>query len=210
MSEYPLSARIFNDNDQNPIDPYALFLEWLAQAHTSELNDPNAMAVASVDKSGMPDVRMVLLNQHDERGFVFFTNFGSEKGKQLLASKKAALLFHWKSLRRQIRIRGLVEQVSDAEADAYFNSRPLQSRIGSHASEQSRPLNSRQILEQRVEVLKQTFEDGDIERPEIWSGFRIIPTQIEFWSDGAFRLHDRIRFTKNKADENWISQRLFP
>lgn len=208
-SEYPLSDLVFDDSNTTALDPFALFDEWLASAHKSEINDANAMAVASVDADGLPDVRTVLLNGLDRRGFVFFTNFTSAKGRQLLAHPKAALLFHWKSLRRQVRVRGLVERVSDAEADAYFETRPVPSRIGAHASDQSSPLVSREALVARVEELTADFGTGSVPRPAHWSGFRIKPLEIEFWQDGAFRLHDRVVFRQSASDD-WSRTRLYP
>jgi pyridoxamine 5'-phosphate oxidase len=187
-----------------------LFPLWLEEARASEINDPNAMAIASVDEAGMPDLRMVLLNGFSPAGFVFFTNFESAKGRELLSQPRAALLFHWKSLRRQIRIRGPVEEIPAAEADAYFATRPAQSRIGAHASDQSRPLESRQKLVDRVETLTERFGDGDIARPPYWSGFRIRPLQMEFWKDGAFRLHDRVRISRSTLDAAWSRMRLYP
>jgi pyridoxamine 5'-phosphate oxidase len=203
-----LTETLFADGDRSGLDPFALFEEWLALAKTSELNDPHAMAIASVDADGMPDVRMVLLNQYDRRGFVFFTNFESEKGKQLLAQPKAAFVMHWKSLRRQIRMRGPVEVVSAEEADRYFHSRPLGSQIASSASQQSRPLLSRAQLLGEVAELTHVIGEGPAPRPDHWSGFRIVPQTIEFWKDGEYRLHDRVRFTR--AGEGWGSERLYP
>lgn len=191
-------------------DPFGLFAQWLAEAEASEPNDPNAVALASVDETGLPDVRMVLLKDFDAAGFVFYTNFESSKGRQLLASRKAAMCFHWKSLRRQVRLRGPVEIVSEAEADAYFTSRPLGSRIGAWASAQSRPLESRAVLERRVSELGESYADGTVPRPPHWSGFRLVPQQIEFWHDGAFRLHDRALFTRDGAAGAWRIERLYP
>ncbi|WP_246473033.1 pyridoxamine 5'-phosphate oxidase [Pelagibacterium limicola] len=204
----PLSDSIFDDSFKGDIDPFGLFDEWLAAARESEVNDPNAMTLASVDDAGLPDARVVLLNGLDPRGFVFFTNFGSNKGRQLRAHPRAALLFHWKSLRRQVRIRGDVEEVSAQEADAYFATRPPQSRIGAHASAQSRPLESRAVLLEKTEQLTATFGQGPIPRPDYWSGFRIRPLEIEFWKDGAFRLHDRVVFTRDS--DRWARTRLYP
>ena len=191
-------------------DPFGLFDEWLKEAEAKELNDPTAMSVASVDAAGMPDVRTILLKGHDADGFVFYTNFESTKGRQLLAQPKAALLFHWKSLRRQVRVRGPVSRVTDAEADAYFNTRHLQSRLGACASDQSRPLDSRATLEARVKAASERYPDGNVPRPPYWSGFRVTPLAIEFWQDGAFRLHDRVLFQRGKAGEPWTRQRLYP
>ena len=189
-------------------EPYALFEEWLAEAANSEVNDPNGMALATVDPDGLPNIRMVLLKGHDERGFVFYTNFESAKGCEILASMKAGLLFHWKSLRRQVRIRGIVEVVTDAEADEYYASRPRLSRIGAWASKQSRPLESRFALEKAVAEFTARHPIGEIPRPSHWSGFRIKPVEIEFWKDGAFRLHDRIKF--EAVDGGWNKTRLYP
>lgn len=189
-------------------DPFALFEEWLRDAEKHEPNDPNAMAVATVDENGLPDVRMVLLKGHDAQGFVFYTNFESAKGREILASRKAALLFHWKSLRRQVRVRGAVEIVSDAEADAYYASRPRDSRIGAWASQQSRPLESRFALEKAVARYAAKYAIGAVPRPPYWSGFRIVPQSMEFWHDRPFRLHDRVLFTR--AGEAWSRERLYP
>lgn len=210
MSATTLTDRLFDDSDIAPIDPCSLFEEWFALAQESEPNDPHAMALATVDADGLPDVRMVLLNARDARGYCFFTNFESEKGRQLLANPKAAFVMHWKSLRRQIRVRGPVEVVSDGEADAYFSTRARMSQIGAHASKQSRPLANRYTLLERVETLKKSFgEDEPVNRPAYWSGFRLVPQVMEFWKDGANRLHDRVRFTR-AADGSWTRQRLYP
>ncbi|MDP2119748.1 MAG: pyridoxamine 5'-phosphate oxidase [Hoeflea sp.] len=189
-------------------EPYRLFAQWLEDATASEPNDPNALALATVDAEGMPDVRMVLLKGFDERGFVFYTNFESAKGREILGSMKAAMCFHWKSLRRQVRVRGPVEQVSDAEADEYYASRPRGSRIGAWASRQSRPLESRFALEKAVAEYTARHAIGEIPRPPHWSGFRIVPQSIEFWHDRPFRLHDRVVFTR--SPENWDKTRLYP
>lgn len=205
-----LTDLLFDDAYSGRIDPFELFPQWLDAARETELNDPNAMAVASVDETGLPDLRMVLLNGFSPEGFVFYTNYESAKGRELLGHPKAALLFHWKSQRRQVRVRGLVEPVSSAEADAYFATRPAQSRIGAHASAQSRPLGSRQALLERVEELTARFDADDIPRPAHWSGFRIQPLQIEFWQDGAFRLHDRVLFSRPDLNADWSRTRLYP
>ncbi|MEM8749333.1 MAG: pyridoxamine 5'-phosphate oxidase [Pseudomonadota bacterium] len=189
-------------------DPHALFEEWLAEAVESELNDPNAVALATVDDTGMPNVRTVLLKGHDERGFVFYTNFEGTKGQEVLASGKAAMCFHWKTLRRQVRVRGEVEVVSDEEADAYYNSRHPQSRLGAWASDQSRPLKDRATLVARLEEVEARYGTENIPRPAHWSGFRILPQEIEFWKDGEFRLHDRAVFTH--GENGWTPQRLYP
>ncbi|SNZ06374.1 pyridoxamine 5'-phosphate oxidase [Cohaesibacter gelatinilyticus] len=189
-------------------EPFDLFATWLKDAEASEPNDPNAMAVASVDESGMPNIRMVLLKDFSPEGFVFYTNFKSAKGKELLASRKAGLLFHWKSLRRQIRIRGQVDIVSDTEADEYYQSRARGSRIGAWASKQSRPLESRFALEKSVAEYTAKFGLGTVPRPNYWSGFIVRPEQIEFWHDRPFRLHDRIVFTQ--AGDGWEKEQLYP
>lgn len=196
-------------------DPFALFATWLADAEKSEINDPNAMALATVDGDGMPNVRMVLLKGVDDagledRGFVFFTNFEGTKGREILASRKAALVFHWKSLRKQVRIRGYVTVVSDAEADAYFASRARLSRIGAWASQQSRPLESKFALEAQVAKYTAKFGIGEIPRPPYWSGFRITPVEIEFWRDAPFRLHDRVVFRRDVQEAPWTKARLYP
>ncbi len=190
-------------------DPFALFAEWLAEAAEREPNDPTAMALATVDEAGMPDVRMVLLKGYEDGGFVFYTNLESRKGRQLAAAPRAALLFHWKSLRRQVRVRGNVEPVSAAEADAYFASRPRGARIGAWASKQSEPLESRFALEKAVARYTARHPVGAVPRPPHWSGFRIVPVEMEFWRDGAFRLHDRMRFSR-AAEGGWTRTRLYP
>jgi pyridoxamine 5'-phosphate oxidase len=191
-------------------DPFGLFAEWFEDAKKSEPNDPNGMAVATVDDSGLPNVRMVLMKDWDQRGFVFYTNYESQKGQELLATEKAALLFHWKSLRRQVRVRGLVEQVSKEEADEYYASRPRDSRIGAWASQQSRPLKARFELETAVAMYTAKFGLGEVPRPPHWSGFRIKPVSIEFWHDRPFRLHDRVVFRREKPDGAWTKDRLYP
>ena len=191
-------------------DPFVLFEEWQEAARLGEINDPTAMALATVDAEGLPDARMVLLKGMDRRGFVFYTNFESAKGRELQATMKAAALFHWKSLRRQVRIRGPVEVVSDAEADAYYKSRPRQSRIGAWASPQSRPLKDRAQLEEAFAAFDAQHPGETIPRPPHWSGFRIKPLAIEFWSDGAHRLHDRILFARDTIDSPWSKTRLAP
>lgn len=191
-------------------DPFGLFAEWFAEAKASEINDPDAMALSTVDPSGLPDVRMVLLKGADDRGFVFYTNEGSAKGSELLSMPKAALVLHWKSLRRQIRVRGPVERVSAAEADAYFASRSRPSQLGAWASEQSRPLDARETFEARYAEIEQRFDGKDVPRPSHWGGYRIVPVQIEFWMDRPYRLHDRIRFTRENAGGAWQKTRLYP
>jgi pyridoxamine 5'-phosphate oxidase len=191
-------------------DPFVLFREWMADAEKSEPNDPNAMALATVDDEGLPNARMVLLKDFDEKGFVFYTNFESQKGQEILATGKAALMFHWKSLRRQVRVRGLTEQVTDAEADAYFKSRPRDSKIGAWASKQSRPLTARFELETAVAMNAARFGIGDVPRPPYWSGFRVRPLSIEFWHDRPFRLHDRAVFRRETPDGAWSKAKLYP
>lgn len=196
-------------------DPFALFHAWMAEAEKSEVNDPNAMSVATVDQSGLPNVRTLLLKGVDdassaERGFVFYTNFESAKGQELLATPKAALLFHWKSLERQVRIRGAVSLASHEEADAYYATRPVLSRIGAWASQQSRPLSSRDVFEAKIQHYEQKFADGVIPRPAYWSGFRVVPSEIEFWAARPFRLHDRIVFRRDAPHDSWHKTRLYP
>jgi pyridoxamine 5'-phosphate oxidase len=191
-------------------EPFALFGEWLEEAAGSEVNDPNAMSLATVDADGLPNVRMVLLKGFDENGFVFYTNLESQKGTEILGHMKAAICLHWKSLRRQVRVRGLVEQVSDAEADEYYNSRARDSRIGAWASQQSRPLESRFALEKAVAKYAARYAIGEVPRPPYWSGFRIRPLYIEFWKDGAFRLHDRVVFRRETPEADWAKSRLYP
>ena len=191
-------------------DPFVLFAEWMKDAEKSEPNDPNAMALSTVDEEGLPNVRMVLLKDFDDKGFVFYTNYESQKGQEIQATMKAAVMWHWKSLRRQVRVRGLVEKVTEAEADAYFNSRPRDSRIGAWASAQSRPLEGRFALETSVAMYAAKYAIGPVPRPPHWSGFRILPLSIEFWHDRPFRLHDRIVFRRVNQTAGWTKAKLYP
>jgi pyridoxamine 5'-phosphate oxidase len=204
MDETKLTTDDFTETEE----PFRLFAAWLDDAGKTEPNDPNGLALATVDADGMPDVRMVLLKGFDESGFVFYTNFESAKGQEILATMKAAMCFHWKSLRRQVRIRGTVERVSPTEADAYYATRPRGSRIGAWASKQSRPLESRFALEKAVAEYTLKFAIGEIPRPDYWSGFRVVPRSIEFWHDRPFRLHDRVKFTRREG--GWDKTRLYP
>ncbi|HYE44460.1 MAG TPA: pyridoxamine 5'-phosphate oxidase [Caulobacter sp.] len=189
-------------------DPIVLFEAWLKAAVEAEPNDANAMTLATVDAEGMPDARMVLLKDVGPAGFTFYTNLESAKGRELAANPRAALLFHWKSLRRQVRVRGAVEPVSEAEADAYFSTRARHSQLGAWASDQSRPLTDRFALEKRVAEMGLRFGLGKVPRPPHWSGYRVKPQSIEFWRDRPFRLHERLVFTR--ADRGWTTSRLFP
>lgn len=191
-------------------DPFVLFGEWLKDAEAKEPNDPNAMTLATVDEEGLPNARMVLLKDFSERGFVFYTNFESQKGQEILGTMKAALAFHWKSLRRQVRVRGVIEKVTAAEADAYFNSRPRDSRIGAWASAQSRELEGRFALETAVAMYAAKYAIGAVPRPPHWSGFRVLPLSIEFWHDRPFRLHDRVVFRRATQDAVWSKAKLYP
>lgn len=190
------------------IDPIAQFDVWFQAAADAEPNNPNAMTLATVSSAGRPSTRTVLLKGHDAHGFVFYTNFNSQKGQELLANSNASLCFHWKSLGKQIQIEGQATPVSDAEADAYYASRARGSRIGAWASEQSQPVESREILEARVTDLTAKYGDGDIPRPAYWSGFRVVPDRIEFWTDRPDRLHDRQVFVRTA--DGWTVQRLQP
>ena len=191
-----------------PADPLVLFAAWLAEAERAELNDPNAMALATADAQGQPNVRMVLLKGYDQHGFVFYTNMESAKGAELAANMRAALCFHWKSLRRSVRIQGKVIPVTDTEADAYFASRPRDSQIGAWASQQSRPLETRFALEKAVASFTLKFGIGAVPRPPYWSGYRVVPVRIEFWQDKPFRLHDRSVFSR--ATDGWQMEKLYP
>lgn len=188
--------------------PLALFDSWFAEARQAEPNDPEAMAVATVGADGRPSVRMVLLKGHDERGFVFYTNYESRKAEQLMENSRAALLFHWKSLRRQVRIEGPVSKVSAAEGDAYFATRSRDSQLGAWASDQSRPLDSRATFEARYQAITERFQGVDVPRPPHWSGFRVAPERIEFWQDRAHRLHERRLFTLD--GDGWTEGLLYP
>ncbi len=196
-------------------EPFVLFEQWLRDAERHEPSDPNAMALATVDPSGQPNVRMVLLKGLDgsdrpDRGFVFYTNYESAKGEELLATPKAALDFYWKSLRRQVRVRGIISQVSPEEADAYFATRPRGAQLGAWASQQSRPLESRFALEKAVAAVVARFHVGQIPRPPHWSGFRVTPLEIEFWHSRLSRLHERVVFRRESAAEDWQRTRLYP
>jgi len=205
------AAQLAANGDETIFDraePIGLFIEWMAEARGSEPNDANAMALATVDADGLPDCRMVLLKDVDDRGLTFYSNRESAKGDEMAANPAAALLFHWKSLRRQVRVRGRIEPVSAAEADAYFASRARESRIGAWASDQSRPLADRAELEAAVARETARFEGQDVPRPERWTGWRVVPDSVEFWRDRPFRLHDRLRFDRD--GDGWSRTRLWP
>lgn len=190
-------------------DPFEIARRWLAEAEASEINDPNAIALSTVDADGLPNARMVLLKEIEDKAFVFYTNYESAKGQEIAATGKAAFVMHWKSLRRQIRVRGIVEKEDGPQADAYYTSRSLKSRLGAWASQQSRPLASRGTL--MAEVARVTASKGpNPPRPPFWGGFRINPLEIEFWADGAFRLHDRFQWKRNEIQEKWTIHRLNP
>lgn len=195
---------------QAPDDPFALFTLWLEEAEKSEPTDPNAMSLATIDPDGRPSVRIVLLKSHDGDGFVFYTNRQSRKGLALTAHPAAALCFHWKSLGRQVRVEGAAHPVSDAESDAYYNSRPVGSRIGAWASDQSRPLPDRATLVARVAEQAARFPGPDIPRPPHWGGYRLVPDRIEFWHDGAERLHTRVLYTRKADGDGWSRGLLYP
>jgi pyridoxamine 5'-phosphate oxidase len=190
-------------------DPNALFEAWLAEARAAEPNDPTAMALATADAAGRPSVRMVLMKGHDARGFVFYSNVDGRKGAELAANPRAGLLFHWKSLRRQVRVEGPVEAVADAEADSYFATRSRDSQLGAWASDQSRPLESREVFEARYETVQAQFEGGAVPRPPRWSGWRVVPETIEFWTDRPHRLHERRLFVRASGG-GWREGLLYP
>ena len=202
----PLTSSDFTEQNE----PLALFAAWFAEAEKSEPNDPSAMAVATADTSGSPDVRMVLMKEYDEQGFVFYTNSKSTKGQQLASNMQAAANFHWKSLRRQVRLRGAVEIVPEAMSDAYFASRAKDARIGAWASQQSEPLESRFAFEKAIATQALRFNIGDVPRPPHWLGYRIKPLEIEFWHDRPYRLHDRIVFQRDSREAPWTKTRLYP
>ncbi len=190
-------------------DPFAIAKAWLAEAEASEVNDANAIALATVDADGLPNVRMVLLKEIEDAAFVFYTNYASAKGRELEGAGKAAFVMHWKSLRRQVRVRGLISREEGPQADAYYASRGLQSRLGAWASRQSQPLSSRGALV--AEVAKVTLTQGtNPKRPPFWGGFRLVPLEVEFWADGAFRLHDRFKWSRQAIDKEWKTERLNP
>jgi pyridoxamine 5'-phosphate oxidase len=206
MSETGLTSSDFTE----AAEPFRLFADWLEDAGKSEPNDPNAVALATVDTDGLPDVRMVLLKGFDEHGFVFYTNFESAKGREILGTMKAAMCFHWKSLRRQVRVRGPVSHVEPAEADTYFATRPRLAQIGAWASKQSRPLESRMAFEKAIALTTAKYAIGEVPRPPEWSGYRITPLVMESWHDRPFRLHDRIEFRRSEAGDAWVKTRLYP
>lgn len=214
VSDYASDDRDFSDISVSS-DPFVLFKDWMQAARAAEVNDANAMSVATVDSDGLPDVRVVLLKEIDEHGFVFYTNAGSAKGEQLrvghaAGGAKVALGFHWKSLKQAVRIRGAAEPVQDTQADAYFASRARGSQIGAWASLQSSPLDSRATLHTRIAELTAKFDGKDVPRPDNWYGWRVIPQTIEFWRDRPYRLHDRLVFSRDTVGAPWTTQRLYP
>ena len=202
----PLTTGDFTEAEE----PFTLFAGWFAEATKSEPNDPNAMALATVDTDGLPDVRMVLMKGFDTEGFVFYSHIASAKGRELATNPKAALLFHWKSLRRQVRVRGNVSPVTDEEADAYFATRPKQAQIGAWASKQSQALESRFAFEQAIALVAAKYMISEVPRPPGWNGWRISPLHFEFWHDRPFRLHDRIEFSRGASGAAWSKVRLYP
>ena len=204
--DYTLQGLSETEIDSNP---FAQFEEWFSQALNADILEPNAMMVATTTPEGKPSARMVLLKDFDERGFVFYTNYNSHKAQELAENPQAALVFWWAELQRQIRISGRVEKVSDSESDKYFYSRPLDSRLGAWASNQSEVIESREVLEQQLEELKEKYQDREIPRPPHWGGIRVIPTEIEFWQGRSSRLHDRLVYRRN-YDDDWKIQRLSP
>lgn len=208
--DYKAQARANEIDIFSNDDPLALFTDWMAEARAKELNDSNAMSLATVDADGHPDVRIVLLKSFDEQGFVFYSNANSAKGQQLKATENAALCLHWKSLRRQVRVRGKVSPVSDSESDAYFASRAREARLGAWASQQSDELASREQFETELKQIEKKYADKDVPRPPHWRGWRVVPQRIEFWRDRPFRLHDRLVFTKVSENNGWTKQRLYP
>ena len=204
------SNRLTSGDFANSPEPFRLFGEWLAEATKSEPVNPNAMALSTVDSDGLPDVRMVLLKGFDEAGFVFYSNRDSAKGRELAGNPKAALAFYWKSLERQVRVRGTVTQVSNAESDAYFATRPRGAQLGAWASQQSEPLESRFAFEKAIALSTAKYPIGTVPRPPHWIGYRIAPLSIEFWRERPFRLHDRIAFTRGSLALGWTKTRLYP